>query len=69
MARRMRMILFAIVSLFSAYTSPLAKIDTTRKHTKPKGGLKISRNREWKDNLHKMNQRQRGLRSLIGRGK
>lgn len=66
MKRRFGLLITAILSICSL---PLAKIDTARKHEKPKGRAKISRNKEWKNNLQRMNQRQRGLRSPIGRGK
>lgn len=66
MKRRFGLLIAAILSICPM---PLAKIDTGRKHEKPKGKSRISRDKEWKNNLQKMNQRQRGIRSLIGSGK
>ena len=44
-------------------------VDLSGPNPKPKGRNRASRNKQWKANLRVANQRQKGLRNPIGRGK
>jgi hypothetical protein len=64
-----RIIALAIAGLLSCFPLSLPKVDMSRKHERPKGKGKSKRDKDWDNNIRSINQRQRGLRNPIGRGK
>lgn len=65
-----RILVLAIVSALSvASFRSVSVIDVSRIYARPQGKKRIGKETEWKQNLRSANQRQRGLRLPIGRGK
>lgn len=66
---RKLLIVSIVASLFTESFLRSSIIGLSVINVKPKDKKRVTRKREWKQNLRSTNQRQKGLRSPIGRGK
>lgn len=66
---RKLLIVSVIASMFTESFLRSSIIGLSAIKVKPKDKKRVTRKSEWKQNLRSTNQRQKGLRSPIGRGK
>jgi hypothetical protein len=63
------LVLSIVASMFTESFLRTSIIGLSMMNVKPKGKQRGGRRSEWKQNMRVSNQRQKGLRSPIGRGK
>ncbi len=66
---RKLLIVSMVASMFTESFLRVSIIGLSAIKVKPKENKRVTKKKEWKQNLRSTNQRQKGLRSPIGRGK